>query len=442
MLMEPVHKREYDVFLSHSSRDKKTAADELYRWLAEIARIRVWYDSANIVGGDDLERVIQQGIIRSRAIMILLSQASQASEWVGKELEIARQHREQYPDFRIIPILLDDVAITGFLEDLLYIDMPGGELTLQVCDQILRALYHTDYGLEYGDTQDIYVSRGWHEDEVAAGDDICRTFVDARMRLIGDSKTQKQFSRDDRIRDMLDSCTGFLGIVPYRPDARYAESHYTSSFILEEIALAQERELPHIIIYDHRLQLPDQYTRHAELAIGVPMAPTGLADGADTVTQAAQRLSVKRRPVAARPHFVFFATDFAEEHAERNRIIRKTVQRITAMHCVMGQDIHVVDVSLQAAIIERIIDSYVVIADISNNNLNTLIEAGIARGADVAVHMVAAGRPHFPPFMFADRQVSYYLNDVELIGRVHKILYPYRRRVINFEMETKKRPAF
>ncbi len=73
------------------------------------------------------------------------------------------------------------------------------------------------------------------------------------------------------------------------------------------------------------------------------------------------------------------------------------------------------------------------IADISEHNANTLIEAGIARGAGTDFHLISSGAHKSPPFMFRDQQVGFYSDDAELLGMIHRISYPYRRRVLNFE---------
>jgi hypothetical protein len=71
---------------------------------------------------------------------------------------------------------------------------------------------------------------------------------------------------------------------------------------------------------------------------------------------------------------------------------------------------------------------------ISEDNLNTCIEAGIARGAGTRFHLAARTPRRRPPFMFRDQQVWHYANDIELLGRIHRIAYPYRRRVLNWEL--------
>lgn len=88
----------------------------------------------------------------------------------------------------------------------------------------------------------------------------------------------------------------------------------------------------------------------------------------------------------------------------------------------------------QQVITDRITHAVMMIADISEENLNTCIEASIARGAGQRFHLVACEPRRRPPFIFRDQQVWYYANDIELLALIHRIAYPYRRRVVNWEL--------
>jgi hypothetical protein len=70
------------------------------------------------------------------------------------------------------------------------------------------------------------------------------------------------------------------------------------------------------------------------------------------------------------------------------------------------------------------------IADISKENLNTCIEAGIAIGANVPLNLLSGDERHKPPFMFRDRQIWHYQDDLELLGIIHKLVLPYRRYIL------------
>jgi len=115
-------------------------------------------------------------------------------------------------------------------------------------------------------------------------------------------------------------------------------------------------------------------------------------------------------------------------------LVRRLIQRVSAMPCLMGEDIR--QGQIQQEIVKRITSAFMMVADISEENLNTCIEAGIAVGAKTPIHLLAGGPRHKPPFMFRDQQVWYYENDIDLLGIIHNLVRPYRRRIINYELKT------
>ena len=55
--------------------------------------------------------------------------------------------------------------------------------------------------------------------------------------------------------------------------------------------------------------------------------------------------------------------------------------------------------------------------------------------AGTNVKLVAKGKVRSPPFMLRGAgQLTGYADEVEQIGIIHKVLRPYRRRVINAEL--------
>ena len=102
------------------------------------------------------------------------------------------------------------------------------------------------------------------------------------------------------------------------------------------------------------------------------------------------------------------------------------------MATIVGTDIH--ENNLQSAIIEKIRDAFVVLADITDDNLNTCIEAGMGLAVGTNVEIVSRGGARRPPFMLRAQQMPTYENDVERLAVLHKILRPYRRRIINSEL--------
>jgi hypothetical protein len=76
---------QYDVFISHATEDK----DDVARPLAEELRklgLRVWYDELELRIGDSLRRKIDEGLVRSRFGIVVLSPAFFAKNWPQYEL--------------------------------------------------------------------------------------------------------------------------------------------------------------------------------------------------------------------------------------------------------------------------------------------------------------------------------------------------------------------
>lgn len=82
---------EWDLFISHASEDKS-----LVRPLAEALRaagLSVWYDEFTLHVGDSLRRSIDDGLVRSKAGVVVISPAFLRKEWPKKELDalVARE---------------------------------------------------------------------------------------------------------------------------------------------------------------------------------------------------------------------------------------------------------------------------------------------------------------------------------------------------------------
>lgn len=102
------------------------------------------------------------------------------------------------------------------------------------------------------------------------------------------------------------------------------------------------------------------------------------------------------------------------------------------MPTLVGTEIH--DASLHSAILERVKKSFLVLADITDDNINSCIEAGMALAAGTNIELLARGKLRRPPFMLRSLQLSTYENEVEQLGVINKIVRPYRRRIINAEL--------
>lgn len=90
---------QYDVFISHSSKDKELAR-EIYEYLKSNG-IRPWIDFYDIPSGTKYARAIIDGIKNSRVILIILSENANDSENIINEVDNAHNLRKEMLPFHI-----------------------------------------------------------------------------------------------------------------------------------------------------------------------------------------------------------------------------------------------------------------------------------------------------------------------------------------------------
>ena len=114
---------EYDVFLSHSSKDGARVSR-----LAERLRskgFRVWLYQWVIQPGDDIFLAIERGLEASRVLVLCMSTNAFAADWVDLERSTVLFRDPSNIGRRFIPILLDDCAIPTTIRRLCHIDFRG-----------------------------------------------------------------------------------------------------------------------------------------------------------------------------------------------------------------------------------------------------------------------------------------------------------------------------
>ena len=116
----------HEIFLSHSSRDRKRAAD-----LTAVLRghgLNVWYSDTNIQNAKQWHDEIGKALIRCDWFIVLLSIHSIASEWVKMELMYALR-KEKYRE-HILPIVIqkcDYEDLSWTLDSFQLVDCANGK---------------------------------------------------------------------------------------------------------------------------------------------------------------------------------------------------------------------------------------------------------------------------------------------------------------------------
>ena len=110
----------FDVFLSHSSKDKavvRPLAERLWK-----DGIKVWFDEWEIKPGDSIPAKIEEGLEHSRVLVLCMSVNAFGSDWAQLESGTFRFRDPLNQERRFIPLRLDDAPIKGSLAQFLYIN--------------------------------------------------------------------------------------------------------------------------------------------------------------------------------------------------------------------------------------------------------------------------------------------------------------------------------
>jgi hypothetical protein len=118
---------QYDVFLSHSAKDKAVV-----RPLAERLRkdgLKVWFDEWVLKPGDSIPTKIEEGLEHSRVLVLCMSANAFGSDWAQLLTDSQPSTLNPQPacaplnqERRFIPLRLDDASIKGALPQFLYVN--------------------------------------------------------------------------------------------------------------------------------------------------------------------------------------------------------------------------------------------------------------------------------------------------------------------------------
>jgi hypothetical protein len=109
----------YDVFISHSSKDRLTANAVCNR--LEAAGIRCWIAPRDIIPGEGWSAAIMRGIDASKVMVLIFSENANVSAHVRREVAHACDH-----EVTVIPIRIRDVTpkegLKYYLDELHWLD--------------------------------------------------------------------------------------------------------------------------------------------------------------------------------------------------------------------------------------------------------------------------------------------------------------------------------
>ena len=413
------NKRNNDLFVSYSHSDAEQVKP-IVNWL-RMAGLKVWWDSKNLSPGTRLASALSNGLAESRAALFFVSQDWVNSTWCEDEYNAALQERRADRRYGTIALRLDNCRVPPFLANARFLEMSAFDRPAAA--MLLQALA-SDPAPWFHGSRDIYLSRSWRPEEAEAPNRVCAALAhDHRFRLIGDSSDQPDNDMS-RVRRIIESCGALVAIFPYRNDAR---NGFTSKYIVNEARLAGEMGRPYLLLADDGVELAPPLVASA---IGRKTFPLQSAPAEQILKHALLELEEVYQ-TSPRVAYSFFTTSLRGDEDDLNEAV-DLMRQVTCMECLIGRNLE--GQSVQPEIVDRIKKAEFVVADISNDRPNSLIEAGIARGAGVRLHLICkspeSGSLHVP-FMLRDIEPRRYRDSVERVAVLHEIARRYRRRVYN-----------
>lgn len=126
------------VFLSHNHGDK-----DFVRKLArdlESHGVRHWLDEAEMKIGDSLIQKIREGIDSVDFFAVILSPNSVEAPWVVNEFDVAMNHQINGKPIKVLPILLKECDLPGFLVGKLYGDFQNEDQYAESFKKLINSI--------------------------------------------------------------------------------------------------------------------------------------------------------------------------------------------------------------------------------------------------------------------------------------------------------------
>ena len=103
----------WDVFICHAGEDKSDVVQPLTIHFKE-AGITFWLDEGEILWGDSIITKINEGLVKSRYVLVVLSDASVNKNWPLFELNAVMSQEAEEGNIKILPLLRgSDEVIKG-----------------------------------------------------------------------------------------------------------------------------------------------------------------------------------------------------------------------------------------------------------------------------------------------------------------------------------------
>ncbi len=411
--------RNFDLFVSYSLNDV-AKVEPIVGWLKR-AGLKVWWAKEQLLPGAPMASALPAGLSDARSALFFVSETWVGSTWCEDEYNAALQQRRKDRRYRMIGVHIDQCKVPDFLANSRFLDLSTFKASTAAI--LLRAL--ADPPRWFHGKRDVYLSRSWREGESDEPDSVCKTLSsEYGFRVIGDAFDQDTYDPKTRVQRIIASCGALVAVFPYREDAH--QHGNTSEFMPSEVSIAAKLGRPFLLLAaSSSVKLEPALTAGA---IGGKAFQLQAENGEKAWKQALLDLKDAFRP-SPRMAYSFFTTSLTEEADGLNDTV-ELIQSVTCMECLVGQNLE--GQHAQADVVDRITNAEFVLADITDDRPNSLIEAGIARGAGIPLHLICKAPDSGSlriPFMLRDKEPRRYKDSIERLAVIHAIARGYRRHV-------------
>lgn len=418
-----LQKRDDDFFVSygHGDLDRVTPVVHL---LKRECGLNIWFDgvdgNASLRSSDLLGRAIRN----ARGAIFCLSEAWKRSTWCQNEYDVSLSEQRMHDGFEIVCVRLDDVDPPAWFNVAELIDLR--DVSSRSVASLLRSLV-SSVPHRWDNAHDTYLAAPWSRPSEL----VRETFESLRStgwRLVGDAPNLKHFG-EKRIEAIQQTTRGVVAVMPFVESAAETETA-TSPYILEEARLAAQLNKPLLILAEPNVNPPNELIHSAFR--GRVFTLTQGSEGRAALAAVLDDFDDELEHV---PHddtgaFIFFASSLRDNPSDADDI-ESVVERSSNMQCIRGERLQ--GENVQRAIIDLIGRAAVVIADVSDDHRNTLIEVGVAMGSGTQVKLMCKKPPDGTPlkkrFMFEGQEFYWYSTPEQRLGLCYYFARQFRRHV-------------